>query len=144
MQCCDTPELSLCCGKIFFLPFRVWKLRKFDCLSLAWDWMEGDEHLSHQPKSFQCSVRGLYYCKVSCYHQLARKAWVLTILARFRYQAPEMKQRSLQSVASKSIWIMPSYSTILSWKWGGFLQRIKYHELWRAVGRRIFALPDKT
>lgn len=57
-------------------------------------------------KIFQCSVSAPYHCHISCHHQLVRKAWLLTILARFRYQAPEMKQRSLQSVTSKSGWIL--------------------------------------
>lgn len=55
---------------------------------------------------FQCSVSAPYHCPISCHQQLVRKAWVLTILARFRYQGSEMKQRSLQSVTSKSGWIL--------------------------------------
>lgn len=124
----------LCCGKILFLLFTKGKLRSFHHLTLSWEWKEMNTCLISQNPSGLCSGRGPYHCNVSCHYLLVRKAWVLTILVRFKYQAPEMKQRPLQSIPSKSGWIslynvMPSYSTILSCEGAGVgSQRLKYHE----------------
>lgn len=85
--------------------------------------MKGDEYLSHQPKSCQCSVEGLYQHNVSCHLELVRKAWVFMIPKRGIAIKNLRWSWNLcsESVTCKSLWIslyniMPSYGTIVSWR----------------------------